>query len=51
MTERILSEEQREELKNSIEINGGEVIDPKFSELEDYLRRNPPDEVIKYLDN
>jgi len=39
----ILTEQIKKSLREDIIINGGEVIDPNFEELEKYLKLNPPE--------
>lgn len=41
----VLTKEKKEELIDNIIRNGAKVMDPDFKSLEEYLKRNPLEEV------
>lgn len=51
MSSEILSGEVKKELARMVELNGGEVADENFEELERYLELNPKGSEYIYLDN
>lgn len=42
-TPKILTDEDKKALAENIVLNGGEIIDPDFAELEEFLKLNPPE--------